>query len=301
MLSSFKELFAKVKELESPPTLGIVAADDEHAMEAALEAEKMGLVTPVFIGDEKEIRLILEKLDPGKSATVISVDDPEKVPYEAVKLVHEGRVKALMKGRIETGTLLKAVVDKDKGLGTGRLMTHVALNEIPSYHKLLVTTDGGMVPYPDLDTKKQIIQNAVEVLNQLGYAEPKVACLAAVEKVNPKMPETLEARALKEMNQKGEISGCIVEGPISFDLAFSKDAAEVKGFDSPVAGDADILLVPDITAGNILGKSLVYAANGSMAGIIYGASVPVILTSRGSSTEEKLQSIAFASLIKMEC
>lgn len=300
MLSSFKELFAKVKELESPPTLGIVAADDEHAMEAALEAEKMGLVTPVFIGDEKEIRLILEKLDPGKSATVISVDDPEKVPYEAVKLVHEGRVKALMKGRIETGTLLKAVVDKDKGLGTGRLMTHVALNEIPSYHKLLVTTDGGMVPYPDLDTKKQIIQNAVEVLNQLGYAEPKVACLAAVEKVNPKMPETLEARALKEMNQKGEISGCIVEGPISFDLAFSKDAAEVKGFDSPVAGDADILLVPDITAGNILGKSLVYAANGSMAGIIYGASVPVILTSRGSSTEEKLQSIAFASLIKME-
>lgn len=300
MITNFQELIDKVKALAMPRTLGVVAAEDEHSIEAAIEAQKMGLVNPVFIGDKKKILSILENINVENEYEIIDVKDPEQAPYIAVKLVHEGKLNALMKGKIDTNSLLRAVVNKENGLATGRLMTHIVLNEIPTYHKLLLTTDGGMVTYPDLDMKKKIIQNAVELMSQLGYSNPKVGCLAAVEKMNPKFSETVDAHALKEMNKKGEITGCIVEGPISFDLAYSKEVARLKNYDSPVAGDADILLSPNITVGNILGKSLVVAAKGRMAGIIYGAKVPIILTSRGSSTDEKVLSISFASLIKME-
>lgn len=300
MLSNFQELIDKVKELDTPPTLGIVAANDKHSIEASIEAEKAGLISPVFIGAKEKIISVLNELDVENKYEIIDIEDPDQAAYEAVKLVHEGRLNALMKGQIDTSMLLKAVVDKEKGLGTGRLMTHVVLNQVPTYHKLLLTTDGGMVTYPDFDKKKKIIENAVEVLEQLGYSNPKVACLSAVEKVNVKMPETVDAHKLKEMNQNGQITRCIIEGPISFDLAYSKEVAKLKNYDSPVAGDADIMLVPNITVGNILGKSLVTAAGGTMAGIIYGAKVPIILTSRGSSPDEKVKSIAFASLIKME-
>ena len=300
MLSSFQELIDKVKKMETLPNIGVVVAEDEHSVEACIEAQRMGLVNPVFIGNKGKVLSVLENLGIEDKYEIIDVKDNEQAPYEAVKLVHEGKLNALMKGKIDTGSLLKAVVDKENGLGTGRLMTHVVLNEVPSYHKLLLTTDGGMVTYPDLDKKKKIIENAVEVMHQLGYSNPKVGCLAAVEKVNPKMPETVDAHALKEMNEKGEITGCIVEGPISLDLALSNEVAKLKNYDSPVAGDADILIAPNITVGNILGKSLVIAAKGRMAGIIYGAKVPIVLTSRASSTDEKLLSIAFASLIKME-
>lgn len=301
MISDFQELTSKVKSLPRTPRLGVVAAEDYHSVEAALQAAEAGLVTPVLIGNQTSIANIVRELGKKPSdVEIIAVGADQNVAIESVRLAREGKIDALMKGKLETSMLLKAVVNKEEGLGTGRLMTHIALNQIPTYHKLMLTTDGGMVMYPDLDTKRKILENGVEVLHQLGYAEPKVACIAAVEKVNPKMPETIDAQRLKEMNADGTIQDCIVEGPISFDIAFSQAVAETKGFESPVSGDADLWLVPNITVGNVLGKSLVYAAGGSMAGIIYGASVPIVLTSRGASTEEKSQSIALASLIKME-
>ncbi len=174
-------------------------------------------------------------------------------------------------------------------------MSHVVFNEIPNYHKLLVLTDGGMMMYPDLDKKKQICENAVDTLRTLGYKMPKVAALAAVETVNPKMQETVDADALKRMNLENEITDCIIEGPISYDLTMSKASAEIKGFESPVTGDADIVLVPNITVGNVLGKSLIYSAGAKMAGFIVGAKVPIVLTSRGSSSEEKYLSLVLSA------
>ena len=165
------------------------------------------------------------------------------------------------------------------------------------YHKMVLTTDGGMLPYPTLEQKKHIIENAVYVMNRLGYEEPKVCVLAASETPNPKMPESMEAAALKEMNQKGEIENCIVEGPISFDLAMVKEKAEIKGYESPCAGDADILIVPNIHAGNILGKCLIEMANSKMAGLIVGAQCPIVLTSRGASSEEKFNSLMLACIV----
>ena len=174
-------------------------------------------------------------------------------------------------------------------------MSHVAMQEVPSYHKLLAVTDGGMMMYPDLEAKKSIVENAVEVFNKMGYENPKVGVLAAVEVVNPKMPEAVDGAELKRMNQEGIIKDCIIEGPISYDLAMNLESSKIKGYESPVVGDVDILVVPNITAGNILGKSLIYSAGAKMAGFIVGAKVPIVLTSRGASTEEKYLSLAISA------
>ena len=175
-------------------------------------------------------------------------------------------------------------------------MSHFTIFEIPGYHKLLAPVDGGMVTYPTLEQKKQIIENTVEMFHALGYDRPKVGVLACVEKINPKMPETVEADALKQMNLRGEIGGCIVEGPISYDCAVSKEIADYKGFESPCAGDCDILLAPNIHAGNIMGKMLTVTCGAKMAGFIVGAACPIAMTSRGSSAEEKFDSIVLAAV-----
>lgn len=204
-----------------------------------------------------------------------------------------------MKGKLQTADLLKAVVDKEKGLRTGNVISHVAILEIPAYRKLIAVTDGGMVMYPNLDEKKQILENSVNVFLAMGYECPKVAVLCAVETVNPKMPETVDADTLKNMNRDGEIKDCMVEGPISLDLTFNKESAEIKGYSSPVTGDADILLVPNITTGNIMSKALIEMAGATMAGMVVGAKVPIVLTSRGASSEEKYLSLVLsASAVK---
>ena len=249
----------------------------------------------ILVGDEGKIRELLKDLNATGEYEIANEPDSSKAAYKAVELVRENKADFLMKGKIDTAGILKAVVDKERGLGQGRLMSHVAIVEVPTYHKLLVATDGGMVMYPTLDQKKEIINNAVETLLKLGYERPKVGVLAAVEKVNPKMPETVDGDKLKEMNINGEIKNCIVEGPISYDLAIYEEAAKIKGYESQVAGDVDVLVVPDITTGNVLGKALIYSAKGKMAGIVVGAKVPIILTSRGSSAEEKFLSLALAA------
>lgn len=295
VLNNFNQLIEQVKELESIRKVAVVCAHDEHTLEAVQRAEQDQLVTSVLIGDKSKIEAILEKLNFDKKDAIIHVDGDAQCAEHAVSLIHSGEVDFLMKGKIQTADLLKAVVDKEKGLRTGRVMSHVVFNEIPNYHKLLVLTDGGMMMYPDLDKKKQICENAVETLITLGYKKPKVAALAAVETVNPKMQETVDADALKRMNLENEITDCIIEGPISYDLTMSKASAEIKGFESPVTGDADIVLVPNITVGNVLGKSLIYSAGAKMAGFIVGAKVPIVLTSRGSSSEEKYLSLVLSA------
>lgn len=298
MIRNFDEVLEKVKGLEDQVSMAVAAAEDKHTLKACLKAEADGLATPIFIGDKEKISQYLKELDVNpEDYQIINTESVEESAEKAVELAKDGKIGSIMKGMLDTGVLLKAVVNKERGIGTGRLMTHLAFNDIPSYHKLLVTTDGGMVTYPDLQGKVKILENAVEILNALGYEEPKVACISAVEKVNEKMPETVDAFKMKEMNEKGEIANCIVEGPISFDLTYDKESCQLKNYDSPVGGDADIILVPDFVVGNILGKSLVYAAQGQMAGFIAGAKVPIILTSRSSSEKEKYLSIALTALV----
>jgi phosphate butyryltransferase len=296
VIKNFDELIKKVQSFEGKKKVAVAAAHDEHALEAVFEAVENNIVEPVLIGNKEKIKEIAAKL--GKTVSddsIIETADDSEAAAKAVELARNGQADFIMKGKLQTADLLRAVVDKEKGLRTGKVMSHVAIQEIPTYHKLLITTDGGMMMYPDLEQKKKIIENAVDVLHSLGYENPKVGVLAAVETVNPKMPESVDAGKLKEMNQNGEITGCYVEGPISYDIAMNKESGLIKGFDSPVAGDPDVLIVPNITAGNILGKCLVYSAGAKMAGFIVGAKVPIVLTSRGASSEEKYLSLVISA------
>jgi phosphate butyryltransferase len=295
-LKSFDQLIKKVKNIDGVKRVAVVCAHDEHTLEAVQKAEKEGLVKSILVGRSAEIKEILKKLDFKKEESdIIDVQGDLETSYKACEIIRNNQADFLMKGKIQTGDLLKAVVDKEKGLRTGKVMSHVVFHEIPNYHKLIVVTDGGMMMYPDLDKKKQILENAVDTLIAIGYDKPKVAVLAAVEKVNPKMQESVDADALKEMNLNGEIKNCIVEGPISYDLTMNKESAAIKGYVSPVTGDADIMIVPNITVGNILGKCLVFSAEAKMAGFIVGAKVPIVLTSRGSTSEEKYLSLVISA------
>ena len=297
VLTKFSQIEALVKGHAEPRRMAVAVAADAHTLEAALAARKEGLVSPVLVGDKAKILTILEKM--GEAVPDADIfDEPDEVAAceKAVALVREGAASFLMKGKVDTKVVLKAVVNKEHGLGVpGAIMSHVTLFEVPAYHKLLAPVDGGMVTYPTLEQKRGIIENTVAALHALGYDCPKVGILACAEKVNPKMPETLDAQALAEMNKAGEITGCVVDGPISFDCAIDKSIADFKGYESPIAGDCDVLLAPNIHAGNIMGKMLVCFSGARMAGYIAGARCPIVLTSRGSSAEEKRMSIILAA------
>lgn len=296
-IKSFAELIEKVKSKKERAVLAVVAANDAHTLEAVLKARKDGLVKPILIGDKTEISKMISDFGE-ESPEIYHESDVERAAKYGVQLVKEGKADILMKGKIDTKTYLSTVVNKESGIGMGGIMSFVAIHELPWYHKLLTVTDGGMLTYPNLNEKKMIIQNAVNALTAMGYDQPKVGVLAAVEKLNPKMPETVDADQLKQMNITGEIVDCVIEGPISFDIAVNKEKALLKGFNSEVAGDADILVVPDIAAGNILGKSLLEFDGVKMAGLVLGAKVPIVLTSRGAEIQEKYLSIAIAALSK---
>jgi phosphate butyryltransferase len=213
-----------------------------------------------------------------------------------VELVSSGNADMVMKGLVDTATFLRAVLDKEKGLRTGKILSHVAVFDVPALQRIIVLTDAAMNIAPDLMTKKQILENAVGIAKSIGIDTPKVAVVAAVEVVNPDMQPTLDAAVLSKMNDRGQIKGCIVDGPFAIDNALSEEAAEHKGIKSPVAGKADIILVPNIETGNVMYKTLTYTSNAKNGGILAGAAAPVILTSRSDSHESKLYSIALASL-----
>ncbi|WP_312701385.1 bifunctional enoyl-CoA hydratase/phosphate acetyltransferase [Sedimentibacter sp.] len=295
-LKNFKELIAKVQNNDTKKRVAVAAAHDEHTLEAVFKAVNDKLVEPVLIGDKEKIVQILKNLSVSFDENeIIHTSGDTEAAEKTVELINEGKADFIMKGKLQTADLLKAVVNKEKGLRTGSVMSHVAILEIPAYHKLMAVTDGGMMMYPELEEKKQIVENAVGVFTAMGYECPKVAVLTAVETVNPKMPEAVDADNLKKMNQDGEIKDCIIEGPISVDLTFSKESAQIKGYESPVTGEADILLVPNITTGNILSKALIEFAGATMAGMIVGAKVPIVLTSRGATSEEKYLSLVLSA------
>ncbi len=293
---NFDQIIERVKGFPSAKRMAVAAAGDEHTLEAVMHARKEGIVDPILVGYKAVIDEILSKMgETVAEENIYDYPDLKDAAEFAVKLVKEGKADFLMKGKLDTAVILKAVVNKEHGLGQGRTMSHFTMFEVPTYHKILVPVDGGMVTYPTLEQKKDIIDNTVETLISMGYDCPKVGVLACVEKLNPKMPETVEANELKEMNKRGEIKNCIVEGPISYDCAVSKEIADFKGFESPVAGDADILIAPNIHAGNIMGKMLAVTCKARMAGMIVGAKCPIVLTSRGSSADEKYMSIVVSA------
>lgn len=293
---TFDELIASQKGRPSKSRMAVAAAGDEHTIEAALLARREGIVHPILVGDKAIIDAALVKLGAEVSPEdIYDVPDLAESARFAVSLVREGKADFLMKGKLDTSVLLKAVVNKESGLGKGGVMSHFTAFEVPNYHKLIVAVDGGMVTYPTLEQKKAIINNTVGALRDMGYDCPKVGVLACVEKLNPKMPETVEADALKQMNLRGEIEGCIVEGPISYDCAMSKELADFKGYESPCAGDCDVLIAPNIHAGNIMGKMFTVTVGAKMAGFIVGATCPIVMTSRGSSVEEKYLSIVISA------
>ena len=279
--------------------LAVVAAEEENVLMAVDDAFKNGIIVPILIGDVIKINEYAKKLCIDISNyQVIASNSFEESAQIAVKMVNEGSADFLIKGILDTSILLKQVLNKEYGLTTGKQLSHVMIYEVPSYKKLLFLTDGGMVTYPDLQVKKDLILNSVEVTKALGYKETKVACLAAKEKVNPKMSATVDAKQLKDMYLNGEFEdGIIVEGPISLDLAISKESAIIKNYESPVAGDSDVLLVPNIEMGNGIGKSLTLFANGLNAGVIMGATSPIVLVSRSDSYESKYYSILLGAVI----
>ena len=294
---TFDELIHAAKSHPTTARMAVAAAGDSHTIEAVLKAREEGIAVPVLVGDKAAIDAALAQFGACvPEEDIYDVPDLAESARYAVGLVREGKADFLMKGKLDTPVLLKAVVNKECGLGQGRTMSHFTAFEVPSYHKLLVPVDGGMVAYPTLEQKKDIILNTVNTLRAMGYDQPKVGVLASVEKLNPKMPETVEADALKQMNLNGEIPGCIVEGPISYDCAVSKEIADFKGYNSPCAGDCDVLIAPNVHAGNIMGKMLAVTCGARMAGFIVGAKCPIVMTSRGSSPEEKYLSIVISAV-----
>ena len=291
VIASFPDLKTTLHALPPKPAV-VAAAHDAHTLQAVFAARRDGLIHPILVGRQKEILSIAQKLgevlDPDQ---VEDAADDSDCAARSVALIRAGRGKMLIKGMLPTGTLLKAVVNKEKGIRASQVMSHVAILDVPSYHKLLYITDGGMVVAPDLEQKRHILRNAVDFCRFLGYDQPKAAALCAVETVNPSMPETQDAAILKAEGERGDFGPCLVEGPIALDLATDREAAQVKGYLSPVAGDADILLAPSIAAGNLLGKSLYGLAGGEMAGVVLGASVPITVNSRGAAAQEKYWSI----------
>ncbi|MDR1977964.1 MAG: phosphate butyryltransferase [Synergistaceae bacterium] len=295
---NFEQMIEKVRTFSAAKRMAIAVAADEATLKAALEAKQKGIVVPVLVGEKRRILDILAGMGEKENVPDADIhDEPDDVEAckLAVQLVRTGNADFLMKGKIDTHVLLKEVVDKENGLKKGELMSHLSMFDVPGYHKILVPVDGGMVAYPTLEQKKSIIENTVGALLDMGYTCPKVGVLACAEKVNPKMPEMVEADALKQMNRRGEIRNCIVDGPVSYDCAISKEAAAIKGYESEIAGDVDVLLVPNIHAGNIMGKMLAYTCGARMAGFVVGGRCPIVLTSRGASSEEKFLSIAVSA------
>ncbi|GFR35923.1 phosphate butyryltransferase [Thermobrachium celere] len=297
MIRTFEEILNKVKCGERKK-IAVAVAQDEPVLEAVRDAKAMGLADAVLVGDREKIEEIAKTLGINLDEfEVIDEKDNAKAAMKAVELVSTKKADMLMKGLIDTATFLRAVLDKEKGLRTGRVLSHVAVFEVPALQRILLVTDAAMNIAPDLNTKKQILENAVKVAHAIGIEVPKVAPVCAVEVVNPDMQPTLDAAALSKMNDRGQIKGCIVDGPLAIDNALSEEAAKHKGIKSPVAGHADIILVPNIETGNVMYKTLTYTANAKNGGILVGAAAPVILTSRADSNESKLYSIALACLV----
>ncbi len=296
--SSFNEIQEAAKQL-GKPVVSVAAADDIRVLEAVKHSNEVGIAEFILVGNAEKIKKLAKKLEMNSSEfTIIDTPDPGMAALEATRQVSAGKADVLMKGLVNTSDFMHAVLDSQVGLKTGRIISHLAAFEIPGHDRLMFLTDGGINIAPDLNEKRVIMQNAINFLNAIGYENPMIAILSANEVINSKMPVTLEAAMLAKMAERGQITGATIDGPIPLDLALSEEAARQKNVVSPVAGKADLLFVPTIEVGNVLGKSLVYFANAVMAGIVLGTKAPVILTSRAATMDMKIASLALAVLSK---
>ena len=298
-ITCLDDLVRRAKTKKNKAVVAVVEAHDEHTIESVVSAANDGIMTPKLIGNEEKIKTMLSQCGTDYARFRIFPSGGVHESLEtAVKMVRDGEATALMKGKIESADYLKAIVSKENGLmEEGRKLSVTGLFSPPKYKKIIAVSDPGLNTFPNLEDKQRIIENAVSMLLTLGYENPKVAVLSSIEKLNPKMPDTVDADALKKMSLSGEIKNCIVEGPISLDLAISAESVSIKGYDSPVAGDADLLIVPDITAGNLLVKCLTTLAGAQTAGCVLGARIPAILVSRSAEASDKYYSIALAACI----
>ena len=292
----YEQVLVRCRGIDPIPT-AVAHPCESTALIAALEAAQKGLITPILVGPAAKIQEVAKQSGITLGETKI-VDAPHShaSAAKAVELVRQGQAELLMKGSLHTDELLSAVVAKETGLRTGRRISHVFIMDIPTYHKVLIVTDAAINIAPTLEDKVHIVQNAIDLAISLGVSTPKVAILAAVETVTSKMPATIDAAALCKMAERGQIKGGLLDGPLAFDNAISREAARVKDIQSKVAGDPDILLVPDLEAGNMLAKQLSFLANADSAGLVLGARVPIILTSRADSVRSKIASVAVAVL-----
>ena len=295
MISSFRELIDSVKG-RPKKTIAVAMAESEDVLKAISHAHEKGLADAVLVGNKRKIIEIAEKSNIDLSYyDIINTNSELQAVVRSIQLVREHLADTLMKGNCSTATLLKGVLDKEHGIRTGKLLSHVSVFELDMYHKLLFMSDGGMNISPNTNEKIAIIMNAVKTVKKFGVRKPKVAMIAAVEKVNYQaMPCTVDAAIISKMAERGQITNCIVDGPLALDNAISKKACEIKGIKSPIGGEADILDMPDIETGNVFYKSLNFFTDTKVAGMVVGAQVPIVVTSRADSKESKFHSIALA-------
>lgn len=293
----YAQLLERCTSLEPVPT-AVAHPCDPSALSGAVEAAELGLIVPILVGPLAKIEATATALRIDLSKfRIIDAAHSHASAAKAVALIREGSAQVLMKGSLHTDELMSAIVARDGGLRTARRISHAFIMDVPTYHKVLIVTDGAINIAPTLEDKVDICQNAIDLAVALGCERPKVAILAAVETVTSKMPATIDAAALCKMAERGQITDGILDGPLAFDNAISKQAATTKGIHSDVAGDPDILLAPDLEAGNILAKQLSFLANADSAGMVLGARVPVILTSRADSVRSRIASCAVAMLV----
>jgi phosphotransacetylase len=293
----YEQLLKRCQSL-APVRTSVAYPCEATALAGAVDAAARGLIVPLLVGPAARIAETASSagIDLGK-LEIVDAPDSVASAAKAVELIREGKAEILMKGSLHTDELMGAVVSREGGLRTARRISHAFVMDVPTYHKVLIITDGAINIAPSLEDKVDICQNAIDLAISLGVEKPKVAILAAVETVNSKMPATLDAAALCKMAERGQIKGGILDGPLAFDNAISREAAKIKGIASEVAGDPDILLAPDLEAGNILAKQLSFLANADSAGLVLGARVPVILTSRADSVRARIASCAVAMLV----
>ncbi len=291
MIKNFEFFKEKIIDSEKKKIV-LVGSEDREALISLKKAEKIGIADAILVGNKEITKKYCEELQ--INFEIIDSKTPESAVEIGVKLVNSGKGNILMKGLIKTSILLKAVLNKDWGLRKNKLLSHICAMEIPGIDRLLFVADGGMVIKPNLSEKIEIIKNSVEFLNDLGYINPNVAVISAVEVVNDAIESTIDAAVLTKMNQRGQIKNCTIDGPLGIDNAINEKAAEIKKIKSKVAGKADLLIVPDINSGNFLGKSAIYLSKGTIAGVILGSKAPIVLTSRADEEKSKLNSISLA-------
>lgn len=296
MIQNFQTVYRELADREKKPVVAVAAAQEKDVIKSVTEAVAAGLVDAVLVGDRQKIQDLVKSGGIAPGLSIIDEPDEAEATAIAISLIKSGQADVLMKGLVNSSVFLRAVLAAEKNTKADAVFSHMAAFELPGRDRMMFFTDGGMIIAPDLSMKQRILKNAIAILRSMGIEQPKIAALAANEQVNPKMPATTDAESLTQLAADGVFGPCILEGPMSMDVALSREAAEKKGIASKISGEVDLFLMPSIEAGNIAAKAMVYCGNARMAGIILGASFPIVMTSRAESAQGKMDSIALACL-----